>query len=298
MSSLDMLDLIGGIDTAYISESFKETTSRKTISVQRWLPALAACAALIMMIPVISNIFRNKGGYDGPSDGLKEIKSLEFNGCYYEATDVPEALTRYGLPQDLSPELAGEHVSYLVPNGAGYLESAVKTDIELLNYKPCPCRGVYIVNDQGHYYAAVFCNFFLMSDEASIDLSELYRIYGITGAESILSVTETNWHRNNTKGKLVTDRAAVEDFYQITCSLEPNSNSGFQAKVFDGVPEEEQQKKHIAFADDLHMIRIETASGLMFYIELYPNYEWVYAPGTLSYYPASQKLLSWAKENL
>ena len=296
MSSLDMLDILGGIDAAYIDESKDTVQNRKTLRISRWLPALAACAALILMIPVVGNIFRGKGGTDGPSDSLEDVRSLEYNGAYYEATDIPEVLTRYGIPKKLGPGLAGEHVSYLIPNGtAGYLESADKTDIELLTYAASPCRGVYIVRDYDHYYAAIFCNFILISDEASVELSELYKAYGVSGAEDIISITETDWHRGEAKGRSVTDRTALKDFYSMTCSLMPESIGEFQAEVFDGIPEEEQQSKHTSFANDCRMIRIETASGLRFYIEVYPEFGWLYGPGTLSYFRTTPEFLDWFK---
>ena len=42
MSSLDMLDILGGIDAAYIDESKDTVQNRKTVRISRWLPALAA----------------------------------------------------------------------------------------------------------------------------------------------------------------------------------------------------------------------------------------------------------------
>lgn len=296
MSSLDMLDILGGIDAAYIDESKDTVQNRKTFRISRWLPALAACAALILMIPVVRNIFRGKGGTDGPPDYLEEVKSLEFNGAYYEVTDIPEVLLRYGLPEKLSPDLAGEHVSYLSSIGtAGYLESVTETDIELLQYAADPCRGVYIVKDNDHCYAAIFCNFILISSDASIELSELYNAYGVFKPEDIVSVTETDWHRDKEKGKSVTDRTDIEEFFTFTCSMSPQSSGEFQAEVFDGIPEDEQQKKHTAFADDCRMIRIETSSGLRFYIEVYPKFGWMYGPGTLSYFRMTPEFLDWFK---
>ena len=299
MSSLDMLDLLGGIDSSYITEADTSVTVRKTSSWKKWMPAVAACAVIALIMPFIGSIFKGKGGTDGSPDVLENIRSLEINGCYYEASDIPEVLERYGLPETLTPDLAGGHVSYLESNGAGgYLESAAKTDIEMFLYAPDPCRGVYIINDQGHYYAAIFCNFILITDDASVELSELYRMYGIESARDIASISETDWHRNKTAGKTATDPSVIQEFFRITCSLESNSNREFQAEVFDGIPEEEQQNKHTAFADDCRSIRIETVSGLRFYIEVYPKFGWIYGTGTLSYFRITPDFSSWFEANM
>ena len=298
MSSLDTLDLFGGISSTYINEADTSVRIRKTASWKKWMPALAACLAIAVIVPFIGNMFRGNGGSDGPEDILEDMKNLEFNGCYYEASDNPEVLARFGLPEKLTPDLAGGHVSYLESNGPGYLESAVKTDIELLQYAADPCRGVYIINDRGHYYAAIFCNFILVTDDASVELSELYRIYGIKSADDIVSIAEKDRNRNKIIGKAVTDPSAIQDFFRITSSLVPNSNSEFQAKVFDGIPEEEQQKKHTAFADDHHSIQIETSSGLKFYIYIYPKFGWIYGTGTLSYFQMTPEFSSWLNYHL
>ena len=293
MSSMDMLDLIGGIDSSYIAEADTARKRGKLISLRKWLPALAACTALILIIPAVWNIFRGKAGPDEPPEGLDESRLLDFNGCYYEVTDKPEVLAIYGLPEKITEDVAGEHISYLEPIGTvEYQQSAVQTDVEMFQYTGSPCRGAYIIKDQDHYYAAIFCNFTLM-DNASVELGELYRVYDVQSADDIVSVTEVNWNRNKTVGKTITDRTAIADFYDITCSLVPNSNSEFQSKMFDMIPEEEQQEKHNSFANDLHVIRVETASGLRFYLEIFPSYEWMYGTGTLSYFQMSPELMNW-----
>lgn len=68
--------------------------------------------------------------------------------------------------------------------------------------------------------------------------------------------------------------------------------------MFDGIPEGQQQKKHIEFANDLRMIRIETTSGLRFYLESYPSFGWMYGTGMLSYFSITPELSSWIQSNL
>ena len=146
----------------------------------RWV-AVAACLCLAVgiAVPRLIDVFQNKGGipsqtYDGPDSLVQEIAALEFNGAYYEATDIPEALERYGLPTVITENMAGKHLSYLEPNGgAGYKESATETDIELLEYAPASCRGVYVIRDGSKYLAALFCNILSFDDNTSTGMETL-----------------------------------------------------------------------------------------------------------------------------
>lgn len=304
MKDYDMLEVIGRIDSSFIMEAADSVHISRRWEIKKWLPALAACAAIILMIPLAKQLLTPKGGPAGPDsgywndDGLKEVRALEINGCYYEATDISEVLRRYGLPEMLTETDAGEHVSYLISDGsAGYIQAASQTDIEMFTYSKDPCRGVYIIKDEGKYCAALFCNLILQPD-SSAGFSELYRMYGIENAGDILSVTETDWHRNDPVRESVTDRSALSEFYRLTMELFPNSNQEFQSEVFDNVPEDQQQKKHTEFADDCRMIRIETGSGLRFYIELYPSFGWVYGNGAMSYFRMTSSMTDWIKDNL
>lgn len=179
--------------------------------------AIAACAVIALMIPIVKNVFLGKSGtpttpgVDGPDtaivpggtdnstdnigsgDSVLETRSLEFNGCFYEASDIPEVLVRFGLPEKISSDLCGEHAAYLEAVGSsGYVEASAATNIELLQYAKDPCRGVYIIKDGDHYYATIFCNFILFSDDGSIGLSELFKAYNVLSAEDIVSITETD----------------------------------------------------------------------------------------------------------
>ena len=166
----------------------------------RWV-AVAACLCLAVgiAVPRLIDVFQNKGGipsqtYDGPDSLVQEIAALEFNGAYYEATDIPEALERYGLPTVITENMAGKHLSYLEPNGgAGYKESATETDIELLEYAPASCRGVYVIRDGSKYLAALFCNILSLDDNASTGMETLYGFYGIESPDDIVSITEVSF---------------------------------------------------------------------------------------------------------
>lgn len=271
----------------------------------RWV-AVAACLCLAVgiAVPRLIDVFQNKGGipsqtYDGPDSLVQEIAALEFNGAYYEATDIPEALERYGLPTVITENMAGKHLSYLEPNGgAGYKESATETDIELLEYAPASCRGVYVIRDGSKYLAALFCNILSLDDNASAGMETLYGFYGIESPDDIVSITEVDWNRDKAVGSTVTEKSEIAAFYNLSNSLTSYGNDDFQKIVFDSIPEDQQVKTHTDFANDLKMIRIETKDGLRFYIEVHPSFGWIYGNGTLSYYQIDAQMASWIAGNL
>jgi hypothetical protein len=230
---------------------------------------------------------------------VQEISALEFNGAYYEATDIPEALERYGLPTVITENMAGKHLSYLEPNGgAGYKESATETDIELFEYAPASCRGVYVIKDGNKYLAALFCNIFSLDDNTSTGMETLYGFYGIESPDDIVSITEVDWNRDKAVGNTVTEKSEIAAFYNLSSSLTSYGNDDFQKIVFDSIPEDQQVKTHTDFANDLKMIRIETKDGLRFYIEVHPSFGWIYGNGTLSYYQIDAQMASWIAGNL
>lgn len=253
---------------------------------------LAACLCLCVIGAV--SIFHPKRG--GKDSEIQAIAALEFNGCYYEVCDFDWVLEKYGLPSKITVEMAGEHLAYLKRNGnAGYEENASLTDIELYQYAPSPCRGVYVVRDGESYTAALFCNFRLSDSNASVELTELYRAYGINGAEDISAIarTKSRGETETVAGSVVTSPEAIAQFYKLTTSLESCGNDDFQAAVFDGIPEENQPAAHTSFADDAITVRIELKTGLRFYLWVFPSYGWIYGPGALPYYRMNEGISGW-----
>ena len=62
--------------------------------------------------------------------------------------------------------------------------------------------------------------------------------------------------------------------------------------------EEEQQEAHNAFADDLHVIRIETKDGFHFYLEYYPGYGFLESGHAMAYHQVTPELEQWFKANM
>ena len=298
MKDYELLDAVGGVDPAYVAQAERFAADTRPQRAAAWIAA-AACLCLIaaVAVPALRDVIANKGG-PGQDSQVKEIVALTCNGCCYEATDIPEALTRFGLPTELTAELAGAHAAYLEPDGAGYRPSAVETDIELLEYAPAPCRGVYLVRDGEKYLAALFCNVIRLDGNASTGLETLYQIYEIDSAADIAAITPVDWHRNESVAAPIRDKEAIAAFYDGTLALTSYGSDDFQAEVFASVPEEQQPQAHRDFADDLHMLRLETKDGLRFYLEFFPSYGWLSAGGTLSYYRMDAAMDAWASQYL
>ena len=295
MKTYELLEAIGSIEPSLVEAVGRSTAGSKPRRL-RWLAA-AACLILAVGLaaPRIADLLPGKGGDDS---AVEEIASLTFNGRYYEATDIPEVLARFGLPEELGPELAGEHLAWLEPEGPEYRESVVETDCELMQYAPSICPGACLLRDGEHWYAALFCGLIWLDSNQNAEMETLYQTYGIESAADIASVAEVDWSRDKVTGAVITDPAALAAFYDLTCSLTGFGNDDFQALTFDGIPEEEQPAAHGAFADDLRMLRVETTDGLRFYLSLYPSYGWLEGTGVLTYYEIDEAMAAWIDQNL
>ena len=131
--------------------------------------------------------------------------------------------------------------------------------------------------------------------DGSVPLADLFRVYGIKDAGDIVSVCEYR----ETLGipgirNRITDRAAIDAFFQAAVPLEPYGNDGFQKAEIEVFPTEEERVRHYGeLADDRLTLRIETAEGLFFYIHAYPSYGWLYSQ---CYYAFDDAMRSWFAE--
>ncbi len=293
MTNERILDAIGGISESAVrdAKAYRRPGFRRR---RRWAAAAAClCLAAAIAIPVL----HHKGG-TGREDPRHDIAALEFNGKYYEAVNLPKVLEKYGLPPEITADMAGAHLSYLKSDGGiGYRCTAGQTDIALYQYAPAACDGVYLLRDGETWYAALFCNFYRFDGSTNCPLTELYRVYGIESADDIASVAEMQQGNEQVIGSPVTNRREIAGFYDMTAALESYGNDDFQAEVFGGIPEEKQQEAHSAFAEDRRNLRIETKDGLRFFLAFYPGYDWMDGGGTLSYFKTDGPLRDWLARN-
>lgn len=288
MNSKDLYNAIGKVDDDILEQS--EAIKKKT----GWLKWGAMAACLCLCIIGAASILHPNGGSQDPA--AHDIAALEFNGCYYEVCDADWVLEKYGLPGKITAEMAGAHLAYLCHDGGSkYEEIATQSDIELYQYAPSPCKGVYVVRDGVNYKAALFCNFRLFDDNTNVELLELYRAYGVDDAKDIAAIarTKSKMGAETVVGKPIANTDAIAEFYRLTTALDSYGNDDFQSAVFGNIPEEDQPAAHGSFADDAMTIRIETKTGLRFHLRFYPSYNWIYGPGTTSYYQMNEAINSW-----
>ena len=293
MTNENILDAIGGVNEAAVldAKAYKRPRSRS------WFKWGAAAACLCLAVSIAIPVLHHKGGIDH-QDPLQDTAAFEFNGKFYEAVDTPEVLEKYGLPSKITEDVAGGHVSYLkADDDLGYVCTVSQTDIELYQYAPAACDGVYVLRDGETWYAALFCNFYQFDSNTNCSLTELYRVYGIESADDIVSITETD-NSSTEVGSPVIERQEIREFYDMTTALASYGNDDFQAEVFSGIPEEMQQEAHSAFADDRRNLRIKTKGGLRFFIAFFPDYDWIYGGGTMSYFRIDDRMRGWLGRNL
>ena len=293
MTNENILDAIGGINEKAVQDAkaYKRPKSKRWF---RW-GAMAACLCLVVGIAI--PILHHKGGSDH-QDPL-HIATFELNGKFYEAVETPEVLKKYGLPSKITEDMAGDHVAYLRSDGGdGYECTPMETDIELYQYNPAAFDGVYVLRDGKTWCAALFCNFYQFDSNTNCSLSELYHVYGIESADDIKSITEMDNKNKNEIRTPVVDRQEITEFYHMTIALGSYGNDDFQAEVFGGIPEEDQQDAHSAFADDRRNLRVETKDGLRFFIAFYPSYGWIEGGGTMSYFKIDNQMRNWIEQNV
>ncbi len=295
MTNEKFYEVLGDINEKYVEEAREYHKAKKPV----WLKwgAIAACLCLVVSIAI--PVLRHKGGPDSEYP-VHDIAALEYNGKFYEAVNIPEVLERYGLPFKITADMAGEHLEYLKSDGgSGYECAAGRTDIELYQYAPSVCDGVYLLRDGENWYAALFCNFYQFDSNTSVELTELYRVYGIESANDIAAIAEMERNGRKEVGTPVVEQQEIAEFYDITTALWSYGNDDFQQQMFSGYPDEKsQQEAHIAFADDYRCLRIETADGLRFFIGFHPSFDWIVGGGTMSYFKIDEQLHAWIDRNL
>lgn len=297
MKDYEILDAVGGIDPAFVNDAAKQPVKKKPAFRFQWAAAVCALLAMVLIIPAVLR----KGGtpsYDDGYQALAPLRLLKFNGMLYEAVEEPAFLKQHGLPETVSEDMVGPHLSWLILENDTYQESAAETDIELLAYTKAEGRSVYILHENDTYTFMLFCNILAYDSNTCSPFETLYAVYGINSADDLVSIAETDWNRNKTIGKMITDRSEIETFYEASLKLEPYGNDDFQAQMFDGIEEEKQTQIHSEFADDCRAVRLETADGRYFWIDVHPSFGWIYGRGTLSYYPVSEEMNAWLQENL
>ncbi len=299
-------EIIGQLNEDLVEEAAAFPKAQRRAPWAKWAAA-AAClvlaAGILVLIP-------------GPDSWQKTTVDttwmLLYENAYYEIVeDNPAALRKFGVATEVTADLAGGRIAYVRPSVPGSERSDLvvceaQTDMELLEYRPANNRGHLVLRKGEKYYIARFCNYLIANSEA-LPVRDALEIYGIFGAEHIRSIGPTSWDNTwELTGDAVEDREAIEAFYAQVLALEHFSEDGYHAMAFaedlkafenpeTGDVGEELYKR---YAEDLHVIVVETVDGIRFDVRYYPSYGWIYFSETQTYCRISPAMEAWLRTYL
>lgn len=298
MKREDISHAVGNIDSAYVQEIYGTSAEKKKRPVWLKWGAIAACLCLVIgiAIPYSMQLFGPRGGPDDPT--AQDIGTLEFNGLYYEVTDIDWVLEKYGLPAEITAEVTGEHLSYLELNdNFRYEETVFETDIELLQYTPAPCRGVLVLRNGNSYQAALFVGIHTFDSNTHSEMEELYRIYDIERASDIVSLSIVDGSTGEQIGAKVTDFDSINDFFSLSQSLMSYGEDDYQHVLYENLSSKARIELNHAMAADQETLCIEASNGLRIFIILYPEHGWINARSISTHFKMSEEFISWYKDS-
>ncbi len=326
-----LYELLGDIDERFIAETEIQRSPQRAVWL-RWAAAACLCLTVCLAAAAIGyegwlsdstppwstgdlqeektpgyewgntqeeeDLLRETGRLWEDTDDLQPVSMLLYNGAQYEVSNAPAVLVKAGLPGEITEDMAGERLAYLrAAEGNDYEVVSEKADAELYRYTPAACDAVYILRDGDVWYAALFNCFVSTEESAGRKIQELFHVYGIDGAEDVISVTEMDQNQKKSLGEPVKDRRELDVFYNTVAVLEPYDTAAFEQALFADVPEESAAEAHSAFAEDHRTLRLETAEGLYLYLPVFLKYGWINGGGALSYYRMDEQLCRWFERN-
>ena len=298
-------ETLENINPKYIDEATQYNGKVKILQRKAWYKwALgAACFAFVLAvsIPFARDLFVSQDD----KTIVDSVMMIEYEDAYLEVIEDPTRAEKFGLEKEITEDIIGNHIVYLqkkMPEAerSDYIVADGKTDIELFEYSPAPYKAVRIFRDGDKYYYALFCNYFIETNE-SLPIQAAFEVYGINEASDIVSITpvksDNTWKPNK---KVITDSAVISEFFNEISKLPAFCFDDFHDLVFaDELKKLEVpggdigSEAYTRFADDEKYIVIKTKGGLRFEINYYPSYGWLDVPKTMSYYQISPKLWEW-----
>lgn len=252
-------DLIRAYDTIQPSEAQKErmldniinnnNKSRNKFNLRLFYPK-AVAAALVLIVFVAAGVFAynnipfsnpaidealtggdsdlNGGREDFVAPMLDQFKIGNKN--YYFLSD--DLKTAFGLPQSIKEEDIGDKIATIT-------DSVDKNLIgrEVYAYKPAGGEAIVAVKKDDKYILFYFMSFDSYNENKDEDAVEYLKLYGINGAGDISKIlfikyTEEAKLKGESGEKVeVTDRAAIEKFYNFYSVLKDSSDKYFD-KLF------------------------------------------------------------------
>lgn len=303
MKNEKLYDAISDIREDLIEEAGEFKFKKQLASrVLKW-GSLAACFCVLVLGAglVMNGLFARKGDGDVSNGSAVPTRTpgdfvnpqLAYNGALYHISNDLNLLNIAGIPKNIGEEDCGRWLGNLEKTENGYEETASDTEIDMYQYASALSNSaVVVVKDGEEYMAGLFSNYFVQGEETYSPLSELYRAYGVKSATDIFMVTEVESISNGVViGEEITDRSCISQFYDATMDTESECYSwdNFREKVLDNMSAVEFNH----FTETERTICVETAEGLKFYVNWYPETGWLYSRGTLAYYKVTEELQNW-----
>jgi len=299
-----LFDAVSDIKKEFIEEADTYTFQKRTTPrIVKWGSMAASFFLVLIGVTILtSGLFVRKGAKDAyngygvptPTPGGSVLSVLAYNGALYNLSNEIGYLNRAGIENVITQDDCGASLGNLIKTENGYEETVYDTDIELYQYAPALSNtAVLVVRDGEDYMAGLFSNKLTIGDYNDHNtISGLYRRYGITSADHISSVAEvSSVSLGEAVAEKITGNDAMNTFYSASMTMESQcfGREDFRELVTDNMSEEEYQ----TFLESERAVCIETAEGLKFYLNWYPENGWFFASGARAYYKITEEMQNW-----
>lgn len=255
MRGKELFEKLTDIDNDIIIEAEKFNRHKKIIYMKRIIPA--ACIVLLLLIIPLSNLFLKDINQEKDSSPYEVC--FEFNNKIYSVVNTPKspAYNNYDLEESINSDIIGEYLGEMIVQ----INSDNKDTYKLYRYVNAPITDYDWVprmiaqSSEGHYYHALIGSCF---DEDTQTADEILSVYGITSSDSIVYI-------ENKKGKKVTDKAFIKEFYNGLFTKKYGGNDLLQENVYQntGIDESEIDKLYCKYADNMVSLKVKLSNGLV-----------------------------------
>lgn len=156
----DLLDLSNNksCDTAFGKEKVDIMTKKQKFT-KVFMP-IAACFVILLAAFGIYNVSQNKEPVKiqgNESIYVSSATTVIYNNVKYLSIISAEDAEKAGVPVNVTADMVGEHLAYLQLSGenADYVETAEKTDKEIMQFADATDNGSLILKDGEAYWAIV-----------------------------------------------------------------------------------------------------------------------------------------------
>ena len=274
MRGKELFEKLTDVDDEIIIEASRENKPNKKWYVNCGL--VAACIVLIFTIGVEIRKLSNHNGIlenvipgNEDSDNSYELGDkepaqwevyAELNNKIYSVVESKKspAFDNYNLEKKITAELIGEYLGEqtIIVDNEGNRENFKiyrysKAPITKYNWYP----RVILKNSKGEYYHGLIGSPFKAEEQSA---EEVLNVYGVSSYDDIISI-------ENTKGKKITNREFIEEFYNGLFTKEYGDEDFLQENVYQntGVDESEIGDLYTQHADDMVFLKVELKNGLV-----------------------------------